>query len=59
MAITRAQQVKQMLRKGGRIGLKKGTYSAEAEDDRFGGYNEPSTTTTTYTAPTSVARDEK
>jgi len=56
MAITRAQQVKQMLRNGGRIGLKKGTYSAEAEDDRFGGYNEPTTTTTTYTAPSSFTR---
>ena len=56
MAITRAQQVKQMLRNGGRIGLRRGsTYSAEAEDDRFGGYNEPTTTTTTYTAPSRVA----
>ncbi len=55
MAITRSQQAKQMLQNGGRIGLKKGTYSAEDEDDRFGGYNEPSTTTTSYTAPSRVA----
>ena len=45
MAITRAQQAKQMLAQGGRIGLKGGADAATASFGKSVGYSGPSGTT--------------
>jgi len=46
MAITRAQQAKQMLQKGGRIGLKGGADAATASFGKSVGYSDPKTGST-------------
>ena len=66
MAITRAQQVKQMLREGGRIGLRNGSYDEEVgvnTPDRRQTYDSPaqsfkdSVPESSYDAPTGAVDD--